>query len=235
MVGVACARPQAGTDTAASQAATPAPVADEEPAVEEPVAPDDVGETSAEGLLQTGESDTVADGDVADLAFQAPVEDTIPVAEAPPMPEVLSPPTPAGRQPSEEARDFRWTAPPPAPEPDHRLEERRLKAAAAAYRAELRTLEGLVRSAERAVQAAEVALSQARETPKTLGGPMVNNAPCVLDEPVVILPPPDIPSLVAAAEERLQRARDELKAARDTEDDLFTKMRRERIPLSDVL
>jgi hypothetical protein len=199
------------------------------------VVPDGVSETSAEALLHAGETHAVADGDVPDVAFQAPVEDTIPVAQAPPMPEVIPPPTRADQHSSEEARDFRWAEPPPAAEPDHRLEERRLKATAAGYRAELRAHEARLRFAEGAVQAAEVALSQARETPKTLGGPMVSNAPCVLDESVVILPPPDIASIVAAAEERLAQAREELKRARDAEGDLFTKMRRERIPLSDVL
>jgi hypothetical protein len=59
---------------------------------------------------------------------------------------------------------------------------------------------------------------------------------CGTEDPVEIASSaPDPAAIVAEAEERLAQARAELKRARDAEDDLFTKMRRERIPLSYVL
>jgi hypothetical protein len=134
--------------------------------------------------------------------------------------ETPLPPAPATRPPawaSREAQGGAYHRPvqraedPPS---DHESEDARLRALGQAYKAELDRLEEDVRYAERNVQSAQRSVAQARETP-------LNLRP---------LGDPD----VTAAEQRLADAREGLQRARNALDDLHTRIRRERIPMSYV-
>jgi hypothetical protein len=100
------------------------------------------------------------------------------------------------------------------PAPEDGGDEERLRAAGAAYRDQLARLEESVRYADQDVRNAERAVEQARKTPLNL-------------RPIG---DPD----VTAAEQRLEEARATLQRARNAVDDVHTRIRRERIPLSYV-
>jgi len=120
---------------------------------------------------------------------------------------------PAWRAPQADGRGYHRPSY-PEPTPDHDADEARLRAAGDAYRDQLARLEETVRYAEQDVRSAERAVEQARRTPlnkRPMGDPEVN-----------------------AAEQRLEEARAALQRARHAVDDVQTRIRRERIPLSYV-
>jgi hypothetical protein len=132
--------------------------------------------------------------------------DVAPVGAAAAQPPAWLPPTSGQREYHRPSR--------PEPTPDHEADEAQLRALGAHYRDELTRLEDMVRYAEQGVRSAERSVQDARRTPlneRPLGDPDVN-----------------------AAEQRLEDARTALQRARNAVDDLHTKIRRERVPLSYV-
>jgi hypothetical protein len=219
LASVACVRPEAGTGTASSE--PQAARAEERVASEEASA-----EPMEEPLAEAG------------AGGWGELQAALAALETPAPPGLTTSPLPVAR----DAPDEGWgAAVPRAEEPDDRHEEERLRAIGAEHRRRLRSLEGAVRYAEQAVRSAEAELDEARERPKLTHWPQPGPTTwiwCESEEPIVSPPPlnleADRAAVIAAAEERLAQARDELKRTRDAEDDLLTTIRRERIPLGDV-
>jgi hypothetical protein len=100
------------------------------------------------------------------------------------------------------------------PTPDLRSEDANLRARGASYKVQLQRLEMNVRDAERRIESAQRSIDVARRIP-------LNKRP---------FGDPD----VASAEARMAEAQEELRQARNALDDLYTTIRRERIPMNYV-